>query len=205
MKNNGTAEGDHQFNLTLDGAEVNSSTVHLGIGEGTSIDFTISSPTTGNHTLAIGTDTTYLNCYNRNNVGDFLQYQITGHTALLGSINGSMTMRLVATNSTSGTLNFTYSGINIPDSQHTGNLSDNWSTGLQDLKFVGMAMVQTSYGMKTLSNYTYTQDSGLDHGDVLVDASTGVEFRIDSTYSPSTYLIYELVDTNMPWVAAIGE
>jgi hypothetical protein len=204
-KNNGTAEGSHQFNLTVDGAEVNSSTVHLGIGEETSIGFTISSAVVGNHTLAVGTNTTYLNCYHRNIIGDFLYYRITGHTVLLGSINGSMTIRLVAANSTSGTLNVSYSGINIPDSQYTGNLSDNWSTGLQDLKFVGMVNVRTSYGMKTLSNYTYIRDSGLDYGDVLVDASTGVEFQIDSTYSPSTYLIYTLVDTNMPWVAEIGE
>ena len=58
VRNNGTADGTHQFNLTVDGINVNSSTVHLAAGEMTILNFTVSSSSAGNNTMSVGTSST---------------------------------------------------------------------------------------------------------------------------------------------------
>jgi hypothetical protein len=204
LKNNGTAAGDYQLNISLDNAVVNTSQIHLGVGNSTMVNYNISSSKIGNHSVSVGTNSTYLNCYDPLTVGDYLKYHITGYDVSSGSIDGNMTTQIISKNATAYTTTATYSGIGLADAVETTNISDDWSTGLENLTFVSIDSVLTHYGTKNLSHYTYTHDSGPNHFlyDLYLDVQTGVIFRIQTTIGTST-LTFDLVDSNRVWLSDV--
>ena len=116
-----------------------------------------------------------------------------------------MTITMMSLNSTSRSYNISYTGVPFPDRNVTSNDDVNWSSDFQEVKYIDQVTVQTSYGVKTLSNYTYFEATDSSECYAWIDNSTGVVFFISSAHGAYALVLYQLVNDNMPWIQYIGE
>ncbi len=217
IKNIGSASGQHQFNVTMDGAFVGSRNVTLAAGGSTSIDFTVSSSSTGNHTISVGKCSTYLDCFDRYNVGDSYVYNLTILDPGSGFYYSNMTWTVTAVDPTTWTQNITYSdpAFYSENSSVTMFTNSSWKTATDDLKFLGNESVSTVFGTKTLACYTYyeyiyvSDEMVLYNYTVYVDDSTNMKIMVDYTFyqSGDGWITgsMNMISTNMPWVLDIGD
>ncbi|MDW5563603.1 MAG: hypothetical protein SA339_10290 [Methanomassiliicoccus sp.] len=196
--NNGTKDGNYTANLTMDGSLYQSQTVHLDINETKTLNFTVTTSEDGNHTMAIGDNSTYLHFYPEYVVGAYMKVHVTG------SVNGILidygaNASVVSLTATTYTETITYLNINYPSETITYNMSAPWSEGLTNLTYIGNETVQTHWGNMTLSHYRVINGTETIDRYLYVDGDKGWTYKeIDS----DTYytLTTEIIDTNMPWM-----
>lgn len=209
MKNNGTADGEYEVRMFLNGVQVNHTLISLGAGNSTAVKLGAVCNVAGASTIKVEGNTTSFTCIDRYVVGDRMKYHITGYDADNAmEIDGYMTTQVITANSTGYTLQETYDGIDMINSTTDHTYTETWGEGLDNLTFIGMEEVLTSFGTKTLSHYNYTFDSGPYHYiyDVYIDMPTGVVFKISTsidTQSGRSTLSFDLVETNLVWLPGI--
>jgi hypothetical protein len=198
VNNNGTKDGNYTANLTLDGTLYHTQAVHLDVNETKTLNFTVTTSEDGNHTVAIGDNSTYLHFYPEYVIGAYMKAHITG------SVNGILidygaNVSVVALTETTYTGTTTYLNINYPSATATYNMSTPWSDGLTNVTFIGNETVQTHWGDMTLSHYRATNGTETIDKYLYVDGDNAWAYKeIDS----DTYytLTTEMVDTNMLWM-----
>lgn len=210
MKNNGTADGEYDVRMFLDGVQVNHTMISLGAGNSTTVKLSTVCNVAGTSTIKVEDKTANFTCIDRYVAGDIMKWHLTGYDAESAQeIDGYMTTEVVSANSTGFTLKTTYDGIvGMINSTTEHTYDEVWSDGLDNLTFIGMSDVATSLGTKTLSHYTYTYDAGSYHYvyDLYVDEATQVSFKISSTFdtpSGESNLSFDLVESNTNWVSGI--
>ncbi|MBI0584078.1 MAG: hypothetical protein ISF22_07610 [Methanomassiliicoccus sp.] len=209
VMNNGTADGDYEVRLFLEGVQVNFTTVSLGVGNSTTVKLGVTSNVAGTPTIRVDQNTTTFNCHERFVVGDMMKWHLTGYDADFDeTIDAFMTTKVIIANSTSFTMQETYDGIGLINSTTVHSYDEIWSTGLANLTLVGKEQVSTAFGTKALSHYTYTYDVGpyQFNYSLFIDPVTEVRFKIATSYTTNnglSTLNFDLVETNKVWVAGI--
>lgn len=209
MKNNGTADGDYEVRLFLDGVQVNRTLISVGAGNSTTVELGFAGGSVGTSTVSVDDTNTTFKCLDRYVVGDFMKWHITGHDAETNTdIDAYMSTEVVSANSTSYSVKETYDGLPFLNGTYEHSYTELWSDDLDNLTFVGMEDIVTAWGTKTLSHYNYTYDDGPNQYvyDLYLDEATAVQFRIstsvDTTQGTST-MTFDLVEANMAWVPGI--
>lgn len=206
LLNNGTADAtNYLLNLTIDDAPVNGLYISLGMGNRTTYTHDISPSQIGNHTVCIDQNSTYLHCYERFNAGDYRTYQGVGYDNTAGSINYNYTAKILSSSVASYSEEITYTGIDRPYSVNSQSTYYKFSsTGMQNFTAYGLESVQTHYGVKNLTHYSYTYENAGYHFTVNIyaDIPSNVNFRAVTTTDGLT-LTEDLVDTNVEWLKDI--
>lgn len=206
LLNNGTADAtNYLLNLTIDDAPVNGLYISLGMGNRTTYTHDISPSQAGNHTVSIDENSTYLHCYERFNAGDYRAYQGVGYDSTAGSINYNYTAKILSSSEGSYSEEITYTGIDRPYSVNTYPTYYGFSSsGMQNFTIYGMESVETLYGVKNLTHYSYTYDNVGYHFivNIYADIPSNINFRAVTTTDGLT-LTEELVDTNLEWLKDI--
>lgn len=209
MKNNGTADGDYEVRLFLDGVQVNRTLISLGVGNTTTVELGFVCNAAGTPTVRVESTNTTFNCLDQFVVGDFMKWHITGYDAETAqAIDAYWSTQVVSVNSTSYSVKETYDGLPLANGTYEHPFTELWSDNLDNLTFIEMEDVLTEWGTKTLSHYNYTYDNGGYHFvyDLYIDEVTATRFKIstsiDTTAGMST-MYFELVETNKVWVSGI--
>lgn len=204
VMNNGTADGVYKLNITIDGVSVKSSSVAVGKGNTATVSYNISSSSVGNHTVAVGDNSTYLNCFDRFAADSYMTFHAIESDTTYGVLEYNWTSSVMSVNATGYTLKFIYENNVYPMTIYDYNKSDLWSRNMENVTFVGMESVSTAYGVKTLAHYTYTFESSGYHYevDIFRDDKTGAYFKM-ITKTTGFVMTEELINTNRDWMKDI--
>lgn len=209
MKNNGTADGDYEVRLFLDGVQVNHTLISVGKGNSTTVVLGLVCNAAGTPTVKVESNTTTFTCVDKYVVGDRMKWHVTGYDAETDkAIDGYQTTEIMSVNSTSYTIKATYDNLPLLNGTNDVPISTPWSAGLANLTFIGMENVQTAWGTKTLSHYNYTYDFGPYHYvyDLYIDVPTETKFKISTTVETlmgQSTMTFDLEETNKLWVAGV--
>jgi hypothetical protein len=138
------------------------------MGDSTFVSYNTSSPTVGNHTIAVGGRSTYLNRFDFHAVVSYIKYHVVESDAVNGTTEYDFSSSIMAQNETAYATNITYEGDVYPYEENTCNKAD--SSEYENLTFVGMEEVNTLHGVKALAHFTYAF------------GSSDYRFEVDSYY-----------------------
>ncbi|GEM_PF-5578390 len=209
MKNNGTADGDYEVRLFLDGVQVNRTLISLAAGSTTTVELGFVGGAVGTSVVRVDNTNTTFDCLDRYVVGDFMKWHITGYDAETDTdIDAYWSSEVMSANATRYTIKETYDGFPGINGTYEHSYTEQWSDNLENLTFIDKVDVATAWGTKTLSHYNYTYDEGLYHFvyDLYIDEATAVIFKISTSYETAegeSSLVFELVETNLVWLPGI--